>query len=255
MNSAQRWLFQAVDVMEVNRKQLIALAVVVILLGGFWAVKLLGGGRLGKTDDLDRIRSLVTNANSRPRAMLGGLESDDPLVRRETLIMMRRFNHPADEALVLAATRDEDPGVRAAASKTLAGYNTDAAAQRLREIALTDEDVSVREDAITGLAMSDHPVATVTLMQMVDGTESTPDTAHVVVSITRRFRIANLPDVDDPHEMIQFATGLKMDEDVQEAYAAANETWVVDQDVWHAMVSEHAGFCHGGDTPGERPDR
>jgi hypothetical protein len=232
--------------MEPKTKRLIFLCVLLAVLAMFAVMKFVRNGSFFRTDDIERIRELARNPK-RSRAMLGGLDSADPAVRWETLIHLRQYSHPEDEGAILAATYDEDARVRAAAGKSLAGYNTDAAAQRLREMALTEAEETVREDAITGLAMSEHPLAIVTLSEMADGTLETEDTEHVATSIVRKFRMIRVPDIDDSREMLEFSTGLKMNLDVRKAYEEANVTLVIDYAVWDEMDRRHAMLCHPED--------
>jgi hypothetical protein len=233
--------------MEPRTKRLIILGTLLAILAVISVVKFVKAGSFFRTDDIERIRELARNSTKRPRAILGGLNSADPDVRRETLILLRQYRNPADEGEILAMTYDEDPRVRAAAGKTLGGYDTQAAVERLREMALAEKEASVREDAITGLAINDHPLAVVTLSEMVDGTLETQDTEYVATSIVRKFKMARTPDFDDPREMLEFSTGLKKNLDVQHAYAETNVTLVIDQAVWDEMDSRHAAACHNED--------
>ncbi|KKM85806.1 hypothetical protein LCGC14_1285310, partial [marine sediment metagenome] len=110
------------------------------------------------------------------------------------------FARPKDRPIVAAGTRDDEPGVRAAAARSLGAYRDDAAADTLSELLRGDGDERVRLAAIQALLRIDLPRAMVALVRAMDG-DGHPRVRVAALHAVLAMVELELPDPPQPHQV------------------------------------------------------
>jgi len=168
-----------------------ALVTAVVLAAAVAAAYVVGRARITGGTPAERIAAICRVADEgRPGAgaAIAAAADDDPspAVRRVALLALARFIDAEHRGLVEAATRDADPGVRAAAAATLGEFDDDSAADRLGELAAKDGDEQVRLAAADGLERCGTDKAVVGLVETMENNDNPKVREHARSAVLRR---------------------------------------------------------------------
>lgn len=225
--------------------------VVACAIGVFVGARSLRKARVAGDTPEDRIASVIELANDRPRGAAESLadaarNDPDASVRRVALVCLNRFQRQDDRGAVIAATHDDDPRVRQAASRALMAYADEETVRRLTVICCDDPDQRVRNAAFTALSVNASPHAIVTLVHMMEHADTRELRLAAAEAMIDKFNMGSDPNPDDRLEWEELVQAMKSDSIVQAAFDETGTLLTHDKPAAERLHQKHCLLCHPG---------
>ncbi len=223
--------------------------VVACAIGVFVGARSLGKAKVSGDTPEERIASVIELANDRPRGAAESLaetarNDPDASVRRVALVCLNRFQRQDDRGTVMAATHDDDPQVRQAASRALMAYADEETVRRLTVICRDDANARVRNAAFIALGINASPHAIVTLVEMMEHADTRELRLAAAEAMIDKFNMASVPNPDDRLEWEEFIEAIKLDSVVQAAFDETGTQLIHDKAAAARHIEKHARLCH-----------
>jgi len=203
-----------------------------------------------------RIASVIRIADDRPRGYAqalarAALGDPDAQVRSTALACLNGNRIPDVRSAVMEASRDDDPQVRKSACISLMACDDEATVKRLAEICHEDTDADVRDAAFVALAANESPHATVALMAMMEGGDTSEMRLAAAWGMIDKANMSLEPTPKDSHKWGDMIEGLKLSSGVQAAFEQTNTPLVHDeaarQRIYESVMSEQGNGHHDHD--------
>ena len=203
-----------------------------------------------------RIASVIRIADDRPRGYAKALadtagNDPDAGVRSKAVDCLHGNLAPDASSAVTEATRDDDPQVRKSACISLMACDDEATVKRLAEICHEDTDADVRDAAFVALAANESPHATVALMAMMEGGDTSEMRLAAAWGMIDKANMSLEPTPKDSHKWGDMIEGLKLSSGVQAAFEETNTPLLHDEAarkrIYESVMSEQGNGHHDHD--------